>query len=239
MGQRASNVPSFAAVGIETAAMKVIAATAKGGQLVRCGAERVPESRRIVAASKDVMKGFKMSKKLFLLGVAVMMLAIGTSAPAAAGQPNFELFGGYYYSNQDGIDNDYTYGLRFGGRVTEMWGWQVSGSVFDLNNDGNRAFDGFAGSAKAYLVDSSLQWFPGGGNFAVFGGIGFASVDIDLEGTTDDLTDDALTFNFGVSYLFQVTEAFYIRPDLRMRDYSGDNYDSLDTEASVGFGWNF
>ena len=180
-----------------------------------------------------------MSKKLFLLGIALMMMVVAGSAPAVAGTPNFELFGGYYYSNQDGIDNDYTYGLRFGGRVTEMWGWQVSGSVFDLNNDGNRTFDGFAGDAKAYLIDTSIQWFPGGGNFAVFGGIGFGSVDIDLVGTTQDLSDDALTFNAGVSYLFQVTEKFYIRPDVRLRDFNGDVYDSLDTEASVGFGWNF
>ena len=60
----------------------------------------------------------------------------------------------------------------------------------------------------------------------VFGGIGFGSVDIDLEGTTTDLSDDALTFNVGVSYLFQIGEKFYIRPDVRLRDFNGDVYDS-------------
>lgn len=178
-----------------------------------------------------------MSRKLFLLCVAVMMLVAGGAAPAVAGQPNFEIFGGYYYSNEDGIDNDLTYGVRFGGRPAEQFGWQISGSLFDLNNDGNQIAG--IGDANAFLIDASAQWFPGGGNFALFGGLGFGSVDVDLIGTTTDVSDDALTYHFGVSYIFQVGEKFYIRPDIRFREFTGDLYDSLDTEASVGFGWNF
>lgn len=180
-----------------------------------------------------------MSKKLFLLGIALMMMVVAGSAPAVAAQPHLELFGGYYYSNEDGIDNDFTYGLRFGGRPAEQWGWQVSASVFNLNNDSLLAVEDLIGEADAFLVDGSIQWFPGGGNFAVFGGLGFASIDIDILGTTTDASDDALTYHAGVSYLWQIGEKFYVRPDIRFRDYSGDNYDSLDTEASIGLGWNF
>lgn len=179
-----------------------------------------------------------MSKKLFLLGIALMMMVVAGSAPAVAGQPHFELYGGYYYSNEDGIDNDYSYGLRFGGRPAEQWGWQVSAGVFDLNGSLEEV-DNFIGDANAFFVDGSMQWFPGGGNFALFGGLGFASVDVDITGTTTDVSDDALTYHVGVSYLWQVAEKFYIRPDIRFRSFGGDVYDSLDTEAAIGFGWNF
>jgi outer membrane protein with beta-barrel domain len=180
-----------------------------------------------------------MSKKLLLLSAAVMMMVVGGVAPAAAGQPHLELYAGYYVPGQSAFDDDLTFGLRFGGRPTERFGWQVSGGVFDLNGEEDRPLQGRVGDANAFLVDASFQWFPGGGNFAVFGGPGFSSIDIDHEGSTQDTSDDTFTLHIGASYLFQIGESFYLRPDVRFRDFQGDVYDKTDTEASLAFGWNF
>ena len=180
-----------------------------------------------------------MSKKLFLLGIALMMVMVGTSAPAVAGQAHLEVYGGYYVPGQSELDDDLVFGLRFGGRPAEKFGWQVAGGVFDLNGEQDRPAAGTIGDANAFLIDASFQWFPGGGNFALFGGPGFSSVDIDLEGTTQDASDDTFTLHIGASYLWQIGESFYIRPDVRFRDFQGDIYDKTDTEASLAFGWNF
>ena len=54
-----------------------------------------------------------MSKKLFLLGIALMMVMVGTSAPAVAGQAHLEVYGGYYVPGQSELDDDLVFGLRF------------------------------------------------------------------------------------------------------------------------------
>ena len=211
----------------------------RGYRLAGCGAGTEQGSRRIVVASPEVMKGFKMSKKLFLLGIAMMMMLVGGSAPAVAGQPHFEIFGGYLSGRRRCRQRHH---LRCPLRRSsgEVFGWQVSTSLFDANGDVAPAgLDPFIGDVNVWLVDASIQWFPGGGNFALFGGLGFATVDVDIVGTPPDVSDDSLTYHAGVSYLWQVGEKFYVRPDVRVRDFDGDLYDNLDTEAAIGFGWNF
>lgn len=175
----------------------------------------------------------------YLLVVIALMACTTAPSVAATGDYNFEGYVGYYTPGLAGLDNDYTFGVRFGSRPADNWGWQVTAGMFDLNGDQDRPLAGTVGDANAYLVDFSGMWFPGGGNFALFGGLGFASVDIDIEGTTQDASDDALTFNLGVAYFWQVTEKMYVRPDLRWREIQGDTYDDTDMEYSIGLGWKF
>lgn len=179
-----------------------------------------------------------MFKRILMVG-ALMLMVIGVSAPARAEGFNFEVYGGYYVPGLSELDNDLVFGARFGGRPSDSWGWQLSAGVFDLNGEEDRPLAGTVGDANALVVDGSFQWFPGGGNFALFAGPGFATVDVDLVGTTEDVSDDALTFHVGVSYLWQIGESFYIRPDARLRDFQGDTYEKTDTEGTLAFGWSF
>lgn len=180
----------------------------------------------------------EMLKRLFMVG-AVVLMAIGVSAPAQAAGYNFEVYAGYYVPGLSELDNDLTFGARFGGRPSDRFGWQLSAGTFDLNGEEDRPLAGTVGDADAVLVDGSFQWFPGGGNFAIFAGPGFASVNVDLEGTTKDESDDAFTLHAGISYLMQLGTSFYIRPDVRFRDFQGNVYEKTDTEATLAFGWSF
>ena len=183
-------------------------------------------------------KGMEMLKRLLMVG-AVVLMAIGVAAPARAEGFNFELYAGYYVPGLSELDDDLVFGARFGGRPSPRFGWQISGGIFDLNGEEDRPLAGTVGDANGMIFDGSLQWFPGGGNFAIFGGPGFATVDVDLEGSTTDVSDDAFTLHVGASYLWQIGTSFYIRPDVRFRDFQGDTYEKTDTEASLAFGWSF
>ena len=175
----------------------------------------------------------------FLLVLVALAAGMASPSYAAAGDYRFEGYLGYYTPGLAELDNDYTFGARFGSRPSDNWGWEINVGMFDLNNDVDRPAAGTIGDANAYLVDFSGLWFPGGGNFALFAGVGFASVDIDIIGTTTDASDDAITWNLGTAYFWNVTEKFYIRPDLRWREIQGDTYDDTDMEYSIGFGWKF
>jgi len=179
-----------------------------------------------------------MLKRFLMVGTIVLTVA-GIAAPVRAEGHHFEVYGGYYVPGLSELDDDLTFGARFGGRPSEKFGWQISAGVFDLNGEEDRPLAGTVGDANGYIFDGSFQWFVGGSNFAIFGGPGFATVDVDLEGTTKDVSDDAFTLHAGASYLWQIGDSFYLRPDVRFRDFQGDTYEKTDTEASLAFGWKF
>lgn len=187
-------------------------------------------------------------------------LALLAAAPAAFGDGNeLEAFVGYYYPSDIEIDaldaqlnyeDDFSYGVRYGRRINEVFGVGVSWSHFEA--DAARSDKEVIGCSTCDLdydfADFSFEWYPGGGEFALFAGLGWVTGDfsIDIPGDSNDIeaSDDAFTYHFGAAYTWLVGDVFYIRPDARIRfleldSNTQDNYDSEDPEVRVGFGWRF
>ncbi|HVR96420.1 MAG TPA: hypothetical protein VMW27_07400 [Thermoanaerobaculia bacterium] len=173
--------------------------------------------------------------------VIAILLAVGMAAsltPAEAqGYRYFEVYGAYYDPGLDTLDNDISLGARFGSRITDQFGWELTGGFFDLNGDANRPLAGTVGDASAYFGDLSAVWYVGGSNFGLLGGVGFATADVDIVGSTEDVSDDAFTYHFGGFYEWDLGETFFIKPGIRVRKFEGDTYEKSDTEYAVGLGW--
>jgi len=175
--------------------------------------------------------------------VMFALLALALFVPAAqaqeAGQSAFELYTGYYVPGIDDLDNDLTYGIRFGARPTEQFGWNLSAGYLDLNQNNVEPLDGIIGNANGYFVDASAVWYIAGSDFGLFGGIGWGTVDIDIVGTTTDASDDAFTYNYGVHYAWNFGEKYLLKPEVKWRKWDGDTYEKTDEEYTVSFGWRF
>ena len=64
---------------------------------------------------------------------------------------NFELFAGYFFPEE--LDEDLTYGLRFGRRGIGNWGWQIGASWFDVaDSQGFSGADGRRGHHPRRLL---------------------------------------------------------------------------------------
>jgi hypothetical protein len=183
-------------------------------------------------------------KRVTSLAVALLAVAavLAFGAPASAQEVDenaFEIYGGLYVPGIDDLDNDITYGLRFGGRPADQFGWSLEAGYFDLTQNNTRPLEDVIGSANAWLVDLSGIWYIAGSDFGVFAGVGFATVDIDVLGTTQDESDDAITYNYGVHYAFNFGEKYLVKPEIRWRKFDGDTYEKTDEEYSLSFGWRF
>lgn len=174
--------------------------------------------------------------------VAILMFAAlaASVAPAQAQDYRFfEAYAGYYDPAVDGLDNDITVGARYGRRFNPNFGWELTAGLFDVNGEENRPLEGVVGDASAFFGEVSAVWFVGGSNFALLAGAGFATVDIDLVGTTQDASDDTFTWHVGTFYQLDLGESFYLKPEVRVRTFDGDFYDKTDVEYTLGFGWRF
>lgn len=171
--------------------------------------------------------------------VFVLALAAAASLTPAHAQPYnfFEVYGAYYDPGLDVLDNDISLGLSYGGRPSTSWGWEITGGFFDLNGDADRPLAGTVGDASAYFAEASGIWFVAGSNFGLLGGIGFATVDVDITGSTEDESDDAFTYHFGGFYQWDLGDKFYLKPEIRVRKFEGDTYEKSDTEYKLAFGW--
>ena len=180
--------------------------------------------------------------KAIRIGMTALAL-LALSAPSAraqeAGQKAFELYAGYYTPGIDDLDNDVTYGLRFGMRPAEQFGWSLQAGYLDLNQNNVEPLDGIVGNANGYFVDASAIWYIAGSDFGLFGGVGFGSVDVDIVGTTTDVSDDAFTYNYGVHYVWNIGSGTLVKPEVRWRKWDGDTYEKTDEEYSISFGWRF
>lgn len=176
-----------------------------------------------------------------ILAIPLLFVLTATLAPAEAQNTYrfFEVYGGYYDPGFDELDNDITLGLRYGRRFNDSFGWEIGAGFFDLNGDANRPLAGTVGDADAFLGDLSAIWFVAGSNFGLLGGVGFASVNVDLEGTTEDESDDAFTYHFGAFYQWDIGDKFFLKPEVRVRKFEGDTYEKSDTEYDLGVGWRF
>jgi hypothetical protein len=181
--------------------------------------------------------------KRYVLVVCAVLALVGLASPdpaAAAGK--FEVFAGYFVPEE--LDEDLTYGLRFGSKGDANWGWEVAGSWFDVAD--SQGFSGAKVDADIVHVDFSAVYYFGGGDFSTFFGVGWASGNVDVPGTTTDLSDDTFTVNGGLAYDININESFYIKPDLRFRWYElegfgpdGGKDSQLTYEAAVALGWRF
>lgn len=188
----------------------------------------------------------------------------GGSAPASA-QYSFGVSGGFYLPEDDELDETEVFGIRGGYRFRPDFGVEATLSRVDLADtippDDELPLPGFDLDFQVdlYNLDLSLQWFPRGGNFVVFGGPGVARIESELDvfffGATFSESDSSniFTAHAGLAYQWQITDRFFIRPEARVRRYfddeadlSGDEevefeiaYEATDYEASVIFGWRF
>jgi hypothetical protein len=178
-----------------------------------------------------------MHRKVVFAIVLALALAANLAPAEAQSYQFFEVYGGYYDPGFDELDNDITGGIRYGGRPAANWGWALEAGFFDLNGDADRPLAGTIGDASGYFGDLSAIWFVAASNFGLFGGIGFATADVDVVGTTEDISDDAFTYHFGGFYEWDITETFYLKPEVRVRKFEGDTYEKSDTEYTLGLGW--
>lgn len=188
----------------------------------------------------------------------------GAAAPAQAQGGYFGVYGGLYQPDDDDGDLDRTevYGVRAGYRFQNNFGIEGSLSRVDLADsipsEEDPFFSDFDLQLDLYNLDLSLQWFPQGGNFVVFGGPGVSRLDAEVSVTvfgerfSESDTSNILTAHFGLGYDWQVNDRFFIRPEARVRRYFDDeidesdveeglavSYKATDYEAGVTFGWRF
>jgi len=174
--------------------------------------------------------------------VTLALLAVFAAAPAAqaqeAGEQAFEIYGGYYVPGIDDLDNDITYGIRYGSRPNDQFGWRIGAGYFDLNQN-NTDLSLFIGSADAWLIDLDGIWYIGGSDFGLFASVGWATVNIDISGSTRDESDDAFQYGGGALYHFNFGDRYVVTPQVRLRRFEGDIYEKTDEEYTLSFGWRF
>ena len=188
-----------------------------------------------------------MRKQFWRMAVLASVLALG--APAAfAAEPghDFEIYGGWFFPEGSALDEDFTYGARYAYNPSEIWGFGVSAGFFDVDAAGSNAVPlDSPVSLDLFLIDFSFIWYPGGGNFALFGGPGWATVDarLDIPGDDNDLdaSDDVFDMHVGAGWIWNATDTFYIKPEGRVRwiDATDARYDETQWETTVAFGWHF
>ena len=177
-----------------------------------------------------------------MLKKVIVVLAIAAVAFAPQAKAfDFELVAGYFLPEE--LDEDLTYGLGFGNRVNENFGWNVRATWFDVAD--SQGFSGLDVDADLFNVDFSFMWYPTGGGFSAFAGLGWTTADIrDLGPANAKFSDDVFTVNVGVAYEAMLTERMYLKPDFRLRWYEleggrTDKESLLNYEATVALGWRF
>lgn len=181
-------------------------------------------------------------KRSLTITLAVLALVVSMTPAPASAAGRFEVFAGYFFPEE--LDEDLTYGLRFGGKGDNNWGWEVASSWFDVAD--SQGFSGQPVDADILHIDFSAIYYPGGNDFGILFGAGWATGEIDIPGSTQKNSDDAFTINGGIGYDFNVTERFYLRPDVRFRWYElegfgpeGGTDNQLTYEAAFALGWRF
>lgn len=199
--------------------------------------------------------------------VRAILLAAGiafgcVSAPASA-QFYFGVSAGMYQPEDEGKSSTEIFDVRGGYRVRPRIGFEWSFSRVTLDETVDPAilpfdFDEFNTTADLTNLDLTVQWFPRGGNFVVFGGPGIAMMDsrinvvfIGVPFTDTDITN-IFTAHAGVGYAWQLGNGFFILPEVRARRYFGAevkapsavegfrfSYQATDIEGGLTVGWRF
>ena len=148
------------------------------------------------------------------------------------------------------LDDDITFGVRYGYNFTESWGLEVSGGY-----SASSAKDSPGGDIDLNLatldVDAVWHFTPRARVVGyLIGGAGYAIANLDhpiqgnVAGKPVSIGDDSgFTLNAGIGAKFFATKGFMVRAEARYRylDRLVDRFDaSLNTvETTVGVGWAF
>jgi Outer membrane protein beta-barrel domain len=188
--------------------------------------------------------------KKFSLALALFLGA--TLMPSTAfAQLSLGLSAGLYEPNEG--DGTEVFGARAAYRLTPNFAVELAYSqvnVDDLIDEEEEPIEG-GFDIDFENIDFSLQYFPSGSGFFIFGGPGVAkfSFDTNFIGIPLSGSDDVVTAHLGLGYDWQVGESFFVRPEVRARRYFGDesfedgsteiSYDETDFEGAVVLGWRF
>ncbi|HEV7667178.1 MAG TPA: outer membrane beta-barrel protein [Thermoanaerobaculia bacterium] len=200
------------------------------------------------------------------IGVLLLLGWVGLGIPARA-QGHFAVAAGLYEPEDKEQERTEVFELRGGYRVKPQVGFEWSLSKIHLTDTvpftddptiPGIDFDSLLLKLDLYNLDVSVQWFPGAGNFVVFGGPGLAQLDSDLIVTffgstfTEPDRTFMLTAHAGVGYVWNLNKHFYLEPEVRVRHYFGYDvtepdqiegfyysYKATDYQAGLTFGWKF
>jgi hypothetical protein len=191
----------------------------------------------------------------------IAVVALGSLSVPVLAQGFFGVSAGVYKPGEHDQDRTEVYGLRGGYRFNPSFGLEGSLSRVNLGDtfpfvsaSGGPGFPGldFDFKLDLYNLDLSLQWFPGGRQFLVFGGIGGGQLDSRIRGSIfgQDISDSTTSYLFtahaGLAYEWRFRDHLFLRPEARVRHYFGDNnsgvniaYKATDYEGNLAFGWRF
>lgn len=205
-----------------------------------------------------------MLKKMSVVGLGVaaaLALSAGTaSAQAREGTQELHVYAGQLFGDdltdvrvsgrKPELDDDVTFGVRYGYNFTNNWGIEVS-----LGHSPNSAIGVGGGDIDLDLTTldvDAVYNFNTGSKFVpyVLAGVGYAAADLDrpitgvVNGRTVSIDDDeGFTANAGIGAKYYATDRFLVRLEARYRYLDGivDRFDdSLNTvETTLGVGWTF
>jgi hypothetical protein len=208
------------------------------------------------------------AKPILVRGILLVAgVAFGSVSAPVWAQGYLGVSAGLYQPEDKEQDRTRVFDVRGGYRIRPAFGFEWSVSRVNLvdtvpfqRDPLTPGFDFDQLNLQWYLTnfDLSLQWFPKGGDFVIFGGPGVALVDAKLNATLLGVTSsksyasNIFTSHAGVAYVWPVKEHFFVRPEARVRRYFGYkvaepdrverfhfSYKATDYAASLTFGWRF
>jgi len=196
-----------------------------------------------------------------LVGIGVLAGAAPAMAQVTAGSQEIHVYAGETFGDElsnrriDGrkpeLDDDVTYGLRYGYNFTDAWGLEVS---LGRTNSSVKGLAGRSIDLDLTTLDvDAIYHFNTGGRFVPYlvAGVGYASADLDraITGSVSPIgpvrigDDNGITLNTGFGAKYFVTDNVSLRLDVRYRylDKVIDRFDdSLNTfETTLGVGFKF
>jgi hypothetical protein len=146
------------------------------------------------------------------------------------------VYAGYYVPEEGFLDAGLTFGARAAYDLGDISG--VEATVGHYRDGGESG--GVDYRFTDWFADFSMTWsFPARKNFSVMPlmGIGYAEIKTTVGGQSE--SQGGMTFHAGLAgkYKFDKDGRYYIRPEIRMRQY--EKMDVLDWEATVGIGFRF
>ena len=195
-----------------------------------------------------------MMGRSFIQGICCILTCLALTIPAAHAQVEdgmllFEIYGGNTDPQPDDLDDETTFGIRFGNMLTENVAIIVSlGRVeFDGTSiDGMSVLDF---DSEHTLLDVTVGYvFRPASRFAIAvgGGIGGSFNSFDGELTTptfrarfDGIASDSFTLHAVVGPVIGLGSRVYLKPVVKARWFEAREDDEIDLESSlaVGFRW--
>ena len=163
--------------------------------------------------------------------LTLFAVLLPAAAMAQPGNGRFEIYGGIY--RPEGLDDELTYGLRAGYKLSDHFGIDGTAGTFTVKED--------PVEVDVILVDLSLKAYLSSGDkaqFFLFAGPGWAFLDASAFGI-DVLSEDSLTAHAGVGLDLWLSDRLYLRPDVRGRWFEQADSNDLDWEASLALGFSF